>query len=57
MDTSKTYTGLASAAKDFFGDHPNGTTKFLLEWKSLTENDKAEIKSGLESLGYTIQAK
>ena len=55
MNTSKIYTGTASAAKDYFGDHPNGSTKFLLEWKSLTEDDKQEIKEGLEKLGYKIE--
>lgn len=57
MDTTTEYTGLPSAARDFFGDHPNGVTKFLLEWKSLTEEDKAEIRQGLEKLGYKILKK
>lgn len=57
MDTSKEYTGVASAARDYFGDHPNGEIKFLLEWKSLNENDKKEIREGLEKLGYVILAK
>lgn len=57
MDTSKEYQGVASAAKDYFGDHPNGTTKFLMEWKSLTEKDKADILEGLEKLGYSIVKK
>lgn len=54
MNTSKEYTGTASAAKDYFGDHPNGEIKFLLEWKSLTDSDKEEIKQGLKTLGYVI---
>jgi hypothetical protein len=57
MDTNKTYTGVASAAKDYFGDHPNGSTKFLLEWKSLTEDDKKEIFEGWEKLGYKVEKK
>lgn len=57
MDTNKEYTGVASAARDYFGDHPNGAVKFLLEWKSLNENDKLEIRAGLEKLGYVILAR
>ena len=53
----KEFTGVASAAKDFFGDHPNGTTKFLIEWKNLSDADKAEIRAGLEAMGYRIIAK
>lgn len=57
MDTNKEYTGVASAARDYFGDHPNGQVKFLLEWKSLNETDKLEIRVGLEKLGYVILAR
>lgn len=54
MDTSKEFGGVASAARDFFGDHQNQEIRFLVEWKALSEKDKQEIKEGLQALGYVI---
>lgn len=57
MDTTKEYTGCIGAAKDFFGLLPGTTLKdFSLEWKALTPGDQAEIRAGLEKLGYKIGA-
>lgn len=54
MNTDQHYKGLPSAARDFFGDHPDNQTKFVTEWRQLNDADKAEIKTGLEKLGYVI---
>lgn len=53
MDTNKEYQGVATAAVDYFGKHPDGRA-FLIEWKALTQEDKDEIKAGLQALGYKI---
>jgi hypothetical protein len=43
------------ACKDFFGLHPNQTTmQFAQEIKALTEDDRKEIRAGLEANGYEI---
>lgn len=59
MDTSKEFSGVAAAARDYFGprngDSSAGT--FMIEWRELSDADKAEIKAGLEALGYVIKAK
>ena len=44
-----------SACRDFFGLHPGETAlQFGQEIKQLTTEDRAEIKEGLEKLGYEI---
>ena len=56
MDMSKE-TSLIVAAKDFFGLLPGTTIKeFSEEFKQLTDEDKAEFKTGLEANGYKIKA-
>lgn len=53
MDTKK--MTFMSACKDFFGLHPNQTgLQFGQEIKALTAEDRAEIKAGLEKMGYEI---
>lgn len=53
MDMSKEYKGVASAALDFFGKHPDGRA-FIKEWHELTQVDREEIKIGLVKMGYKI---
>jgi hypothetical protein len=53
MDTQKEYQGVATAAADYFGKHPDGRA-FLIEWKTLTQEDKDEIKALLIAAGYKI---
>jgi hypothetical protein len=56
MDLSKTHTFM-SACRDFFGTKEGQTAMdFGKELKQLTEADRAEIKAGLQSLGYVIHA-
>lgn len=54
MDISKPLSFMA-ACRDYFGLHHGQTAmQFGAEIKKLTEEDRAEIKLGLEKLGYTI---
>jgi hypothetical protein len=58
MDTEKTYSSAAGAARDYFGARPgeaDTASAFMAEWKQLTDNDKAEIKDGLEKIGYKFK--
>lgn len=56
MDTSKDHTFI-SACKDFFGLKEGQTAmQFGKETQVLTPEDRAEIKVGLEALGYRISA-
>lgn len=49
-------TSFAGACKDFFGLHPNQTLlEFRDEVKALTDADRAEIKAGLEKIGYRFK--
>lgn len=49
--------GLTSAMQLFFGRLPNqNLSEFAAEVKKLTDEDKAEIKAGLEKNGYIIKA-
>lgn len=59
MNIEQTYTGVAGAARDFFGPRngDNSAGAFMIEWRELSDADKAEIKAGLEALGYKIHAK
>lgn len=43
-----------AALKHFFGDHPDGTTRFVAEVKALDDNDRAELAAMLESEGYKV---
>jgi hypothetical protein len=46
-----------SACRDYFGLKPDQSpVQFGKEIKELTEADRAEIKAGLEKLGYEIIA-
>ena len=47
---------LLSAAIDFFGlrDGQSRMEFAKLEWKALSDADKAEVKTGLEKNGYEI---
>ena len=46
-----------AACRDFFGLHQGQTAlEFGKELKQLTESDRAEIKRGLQKLGYEIVA-
>jgi hypothetical protein len=55
VNTATPFKGLVSAMKDFFGfSEGQGLREFMLETKQLTDADKAEIKVGLEKLGYVI---
>lgn len=56
MDTTKTFTFM-SACRDYFGTKEGQTAMdFGKELKQLTEADRAEIKQGLEAIGYVIHA-
>jgi len=56
MDTTKKHTFM-SACRDFFGTKEGQTAMdFGKELKELNEKDRAEIKEGLQSLGYEIHA-
>jgi hypothetical protein len=45
---------LVSAIKDFFGDHPDGETRLIAEFKALTDGDKADLRELLTAEGYTL---
>jgi hypothetical protein len=48
---------LLAACRDFFGLFPGQQGMgFMKEYKALSEQDKAEIKAGLEKQGYEIMA-
>lgn len=47
---------LMAACRDFFGLKQNQTSvQFGQEYKALTQEDREEIKTGLEKMGYNIQ--
>jgi uncharacterized protein YcgL (UPF0745 family) len=49
-------TTFISALKDHFGFQPGqGLMQFRDEVKALTEKDRAELKEGLEKIGYTFK--
>jgi hypothetical protein len=51
-----TNTTFIAALKDFFGFQPGqGLMQFREEVKTLTEADRAELKAGLEKVGYTFK--
>lgn len=54
MDTNKTYSSAAGAARDFFGNYPSAKA-FMEEWKQLTDDDKKEIKEGMIAVGIKIE--
>lgn len=45
---------LVSAIKDFFGEHPDGETHLVAEFKSLTEQDKLDLRELLTQEGYVL---
>lgn len=45
---------LVSAIKDFFGEHPDGNTRLIAEFKSLTDKDKADLRELLTAEGYVL---
>lgn len=56
MEQTKSFTFM-SACRDFFGTKEGQTAmEFGKELKELTEADRAEIKAGLQKLGYVIHA-
>lgn len=58
MENKREFTGVISAAKDFFGLMQGQTlTDFAAEWKSLSPADQKEIREGLERIGYVITTK
>jgi hypothetical protein len=49
-------TSFIMALKDFFGFRPgDGLSEFRTETKALTEADRADLKAGLEKVGYTFK--
>jgi hypothetical protein len=53
MDPKK--TTFMAACRDFFGLHPGQTAmQFGAEIKALTDEDRKEIRAGLEKEGYEI---
>jgi hypothetical protein len=54
MEATKKMTFMA-ACKDYFGLHPGQTgLQFGQEIKALTEQDRKELREGLEKNGYEI---
>jgi cupin superfamily acireductone dioxygenase involved in methionine salvage len=50
------YISLPAAAKHFFGlKEGQALMDFHKEWKALTEQDKRDIKEGLQKEGYNIE--
>jgi hypothetical protein len=47
---------LMAAARDYFGMREGQTTalEFAAEYRKLTDDDKDEIRAGLEKAGYMI---
>lgn len=45
---------LVSAIKDYFGDHPDGTTRLVSEFQALTDKDKADLRELLTAEGYVL---
>ena len=43
-----------AALKHFFGDHPDGETRFISEVKALTDEDKTEFAELLRAEGYNV---
>lgn len=48
------FMSCVSALKSFFGEHPDGSTRFLTEVQALTPEDKAEFAELLRAEGYNV---
>jgi len=44
---------LIAAVRDFFGY--KSAQAFMAEWRKLSPSDKADLKAGLEAVGYNIK--
>lgn len=46
---------IVKAVKDYFGNHPDGQTTFISEFKALTPQDRADLRDELIREGYDIE--
>lgn len=55
INSQKIFSSTAGAARHYFDTPPYPSAQaFMQDWKQLTDQDKQEIKEGLEKQGYVI---